>query len=81
MRFSHQLHQDPSTSLRALAKQSIFSRAMAVNSSDGKFRPFILAQCLALCLALTLTACGRRGEPSPPGPPSAVTYPHVYPSN
>ena len=35
---------------------------------------------LALMLCLALTACGRRGEPSPPGPAAAVTYPHVYPA-
>jgi len=32
-------------------------------------------------LALALAGCGRRGAPTPPGPASAVTYPHVYPAN
>jgi predicted small lipoprotein YifL len=35
---------------------------------------------LLLALSLALTGCGRRGAPSPPGPPSAVTYPHAYPA-
>jgi predicted small lipoprotein YifL len=37
---------------------------------------------LLLCalVALTLTGCGRRGAPSPPGPASAITYPHSYPA-
>jgi hypothetical protein len=35
---------------------------------------------LALCAALTLGGCGRRGAPSPPGPAADVTYPHAYPS-
>ncbi len=35
---------------------------------------------LGLMLCLALSACGRRGDPSPPGPASAVTYPHVYPA-
>jgi len=36
---------------------------------------------LILILACAaLTACGRAGAPSPPGPASAITYPHQYPS-
>ena len=35
---------------------------------------------LALLIGITLTDCGRRGAPSPPGPASAVTYPRIYPS-
>jgi predicted small lipoprotein YifL len=35
---------------------------------------------LALLAALALTACGRRGAPSPPGPAADITYPHDYPS-
>jgi predicted small lipoprotein YifL len=35
---------------------------------------------LALLAGLTLAGCGRKGAPSPPGPASAVTYPHSYPS-
>jgi len=35
---------------------------------------------LAFLLGLTLAACGRKGAPSPPGPQSDITYPHVYPS-
>jgi predicted small lipoprotein YifL len=33
---------------------------------------------LFACLALT--ACGRRGAPTPPGPAADITYPHVYPA-
>jgi predicted small lipoprotein YifL len=35
---------------------------------------------LALAMACALTACGRRGPPSPPGPASAVIYPGTYPA-
>jgi predicted small lipoprotein YifL len=35
---------------------------------------------LALLVGLCLAGCGRKGAPNPPGPPSAVTYPHTYPS-
>jgi predicted small lipoprotein YifL len=36
---------------------------------------------LTLFIALSLSACGRRGAPTPPGPASDITYPHVYPSD
>jgi predicted small lipoprotein YifL len=36
---------------------------------------------LALLAVLTLAGCGRRGAPTPPGPASAVIFPHVYPAN
>jgi predicted small lipoprotein YifL len=36
---------------------------------------------ISLMLALTLAGCGRRGAPSPPGPPADVIYPHDYPAN
>ncbi|QXM26400.1 hypothetical protein KO353_10405 [Elioraea tepida] len=29
--------------------------------------------------ALSLAACGKRGDPVPPGPDAAVTYPRTYP--
>ncbi len=29
--------------------------------------------------ALILAACGKRGDPIPPGPDEAVTYPRTYP--
>ena len=35
---------------------------------------------MALLLGLALTGCGRKGPPSPPGPASEITYPHIYPS-
>jgi Prokaryotic lipoprotein-attachment site len=34
----------------------------------------------AVMLCLALSACGRRGAPSPPGPAADITYPHVYPA-
>jgi hypothetical protein len=34
----------------------------------------------ALLLALALAACGKRGDPAPPGPAEAVTYPRTYPA-
>lgn len=33
-----------------------------------------------LLLALALAACGRKGAPSPPGPPNEVIYPRTYPA-
>ena len=33
-----------------------------------------------LAAVLALSGCGRRGSPSPPGPSSAITYPHTYPA-
>ena len=41
-------------------------------------RPVLL---LALLACLALASCGRAGAPSAPGPASAITYPHLYPSN
>jgi len=35
----------------------------------------------ALALALTLTACGKKGPPSAPGPPDKITYPRTYPDS
>ena len=35
---------------------------------------------VALVLAMTLTGCGRKGAPSPPGPATSVNYPRAYPS-
>ncbi len=37
--------------------------------------------CLVVALLLApLLACGKRGAPSPPGPPSQITYPKTYPT-
>ncbi len=35
---------------------------------------------LFLLCCLALAGCGRRGAPQPPGPASAITYPHSYPA-
>lgn len=35
---------------------------------------------LALVLAFGLAACGKKGPPSPPGPPDKIIYPKAYPS-
>ncbi len=35
---------------------------------------------VALMLAVSLVACGKRGPPSPPGPPDQVIYPRTYPN-
>ena len=34
---------------------------------------------LALPVALPIAACGKRGDPAPPGPEEAITYPRTYP--
>jgi predicted small lipoprotein YifL len=34
----------------------------------------------ALMMILALAACGKRGPPSPAGPPDQVTYPRAYPA-
>ncbi len=33
-----------------------------------------------LLAALTVAGCGKKGPPSPPGPPSQVTWPRSYPT-
>ena len=35
----------------------------------------------ALVLAVLLAGCGKRGPPSPPGPPDQVIYPKQYPTH
>lgn len=35
---------------------------------------------VALCGVLTLAACGKKGPPSPPGPPDQITWPRSYPT-
>lgn len=34
----------------------------------------------ALAFALLLTACGKKGPPSAPGPQNEVIYPRTYPA-
>ncbi|HQT90010.1 MAG TPA: hypothetical protein PK677_15965 [Acidiphilium sp.] len=34
----------------------------------------------ALGVCAALSGCGRAGAPTAPGPTSALTYPHQYPS-
>ena len=35
---------------------------------------------LAALLVFGLAGCGRKGAPSPPGPPSQINYPKSYPA-
>lgn len=35
---------------------------------------------LALCGLLALSACGKKGPPTPAGPPADATYPRTYPA-
>lgn len=44
------------------------------------FPPRMGRALLVLLAVLGLAACGRKGAPSPPGPPSAIIYPRVYPA-
>jgi predicted small lipoprotein YifL len=36
---------------------------------------------LALLGMLVVAGCGKKGPPSPPGPPSEVIYPRFYPTH
>ena len=35
---------------------------------------------LAAMVLLALAGCGRKGSPSPPGPPNDINYPKGYPA-
>jgi predicted small lipoprotein YifL len=35
---------------------------------------------LAMVVALALSGCGKKGPPSPPGPPDKITWPRSYPT-
>ena len=40
------------------------------------------ATVLAVMLGVVmLAACGKKGPPSPPGPPDQITWPRVYPTH
>lgn len=40
-----------------------------------------VASILALAGLLLVAGCGKKGPPEPPGPPSQVTWPRVYPTH
>ena len=42
--------------------------------------PALLLPALLLAALLALSACGKKGAPSPPGPASDLTYPRIYPT-
>jgi predicted small lipoprotein YifL len=42
--------------------------------------PLLLAG-LLLATVLALAACGKKGPPDPPGPPSEVIWPRAYPTH
>ena len=35
---------------------------------------------ILLITLILLSACGKKGAPSPPGPAAEITYPRSYPS-
>jgi predicted small lipoprotein YifL len=43
-------------------------------------RVYVLMLMAGLSLCVSLSACGRRGNPSPPGPPADIIYPHPSPA-
>ena len=43
--------------------------------------PMLLRATLVLLAALTLAACGKKGPPDPPGPPSEIIWPRAYPTH
>ena len=47
---------------------------------SSRQRALLCAFLLSVFLCLSLSACGRRGDPSPPGPAADVTYPQIYPA-
>lgn len=36
---------------------------------------------LVLLAVLILASCGKKGSPSPPGPPDQITFPRSYPTH
>jgi len=40
----------------------------------------LLLLAVTLFGVLGLTACGKKGPPSPPGPPDQIIYPKSYPT-
>ncbi|HEY7580070.1 MAG TPA: lipoprotein [Acetobacteraceae bacterium] len=42
-------------------------------------KPTLLAAALLACALLA--ACGKKGPPEPPGPPSEITWPRTYPTH
>jgi len=45
----------------------------------GDMKAGLLA--VALASALLLAGCGKKGPPSPPGPPDQIIYPRAYPTH
>jgi hypothetical protein len=54
-------------------------KAPPLVGSRGKAPRLLLLLSLVL-LAVSLSACGRKGWPHPIGPPDQVTYPRAYPA-
>jgi len=66
-------------SMRQQIKVSCFfsSKKNCFLASPG----FPLQRCFAfLLLCFGLAACGKIGDPSPPGPPDQIIYPKIYPT-
>ena len=59
----------------------VINKDPPLDDRRGVWRGRHVSPILALILLVVLTACGKLGPPSPPGPADQVIYPKVYPTH